>query len=424
MNFFSEHGHLCFSRGKTRATKVLAIIMILSLLGGATACGRTYSADAGDSHEETAADVQDSHEETETDTVTESDDDTAPAVSATESGDNGELEETEAPVLQETEASDEKDNGEEDKMKTKYDRHGALHVNNAGKLVDHNGETVALHGYSTHGINLYDGYVNREFLEYLRDEWHIDIIRLAMYTAEENGYCACDEAGKQHLMDVIDTGVKAATELGLYVIIDWHILSDSNPKMHEDQAADFFDKVSQKYSAYGNVFYEICNEPNVDATWADVKDYASRIIPIIRNNDKYSVILVGTPKWCQRLDEAVAEPITIDDNIMYCLHFYADTHRDDLRQVCRDALNAKLPIFVSEFGTCDASGNGPHNADEADKWIKLLDDNEISYVMWNISNKDETSAMIAPGCDKLNGGYSDDELREPAKWYRDILKAH
>ncbi|MCR4755065.1 MAG: glycoside hydrolase family 5 protein [Lachnospiraceae bacterium] len=309
----------------------------------------------------------------------------------------------------------------EGEMKTKYDKHGALHVNNNGKLVDHNGEVVALHGYSTHGINLYPGYINREFLEYLRDDWHIDIIRLAMYTAEQNGYCISGDENKAELMDVIDRGVKAATELGLYVIIDWHILSDSNPNIHADQAIDFFDKVSSKYSSYGNVFYEICNEPNSGCSWDDIRSYADRVIPVIRKNDPYSVILVGTPNWSQRVDEAVANPITSDDNLMYVLHFYADTHRDDLRNICKDALNAKLPIFVTEFGTCAADGNGGHNKEESDKWIKLLDENQISYVMWNISNKNETSAMLVPECDNVKGHYSDDDLREPAKWFREVL---
>ena len=310
---------------------------------------------------------------------------------------------------------------DEDLMKTKYDKHGALHVNNEGKLVDHNGEIVVLRGYSTHGINLYDEYVNREFLEYMRDEWKIDIIRLAMYTTEDKGYCISGEENKKRLLEVIDRGVKAATELGLYVIIDWHILSDGNPGTYEDQAIDFFDKVSEKYASYGNVFYEICNEPNTTATWEDVRAYADRVIPCIRKHDKYSVILVGTPSWCQRLDEAVSNPIMADDNLMYCLHFYADTHRDELRRVCSDALKARLPIFVSEFGTCAADGAGNHNKEESDKWISLLDENDISYVMWNISNKNETSAMLMPECDSVTGPYSDDDLRESAKWYREVL---
>ncbi len=312
---------------------------------------------------------------------------------------------------------------EENDMKTKYDKHGALHVNNSGKLVDHNGEIVTLRGYSTHGINLYGDYINRDFLEYMRDEWKIDVIRLAMYTAEENGYCITSDEKREELMEIIDRGVKAATELGLYVIIDWHILSDNNPHIYEDMAADFWDKISDRYSSYGNIFYEICNEPNSGCTWQDIKTYSDRMIPIIRKNDPYAVILVGTPEWSQRVDEAADDPINTDDNIMYVLHFYADTHRDYLRGVGQSAIDRKLPLFVTEFGTCAADGGGAHNTEEAEKWMKLLDDNDISYVIWNISNKDETSAMIMPWCDKVTGDYTDDELREPAKWYRDVLKS-
>lgn len=316
---------------------------------------------------------------------------------------------------------EDKESGEE-AMKTKYDKNGALHVNSNGKLVNHNGEVVTLHGYSTHGINLYDGYVNREFLEYMRDEWKLDIIRLAMYTEEEYGYCNSGEDNKRRLLDVIDKGVRAATELGLYVIIDWHILSDSNPLIHADEAEKFFATVSDRYASYGNIFYEICNEPNSGCSWQDIKSYSERIIPVIRANDPYAVILVGTPEWSQRLDEAVADPITSDDNLMYVLHFYADTHRDDLRNTAKRAMENKLPVFVSEFGTCAADGGGAHNAAEADRWMELLDKNDISYIMWNISNKDETSAMIQPFCEKVTGDYTDDELREPARWYREVLK--
>ena len=48
------------------------------------------------------------------------------------------------------------------------------------------------------------------------------MIRLAMYTAE-NGYCGGNAANMEAM---VDKGVKACTELGMYVIIDWHILSD------------------------------------------------------------------------------------------------------------------------------------------------------------------------------------------------------
>lgn len=307
---------------------------------------------------------------------------------------------------------------------TKYEKHGALHVDSKGRLVDHNGEGVALHGYSTHGLSWYPEYVNRDFFEFMKNEWHIDVVRLAMYTAEEDGYCVGDEDNKKKLLQVIDDGVRYATELGLYVIIDWHILADYNPLENKEEALKFWKYVSKKYAAYGNVLYEICNEPNMDCPWEDVKAYAEEVIPVIRANDQYAVILVGTPVWSQRVDEAAKNPITMDKNLMYVLHFYANTHRDELRAVFREAAEAGLPLFVSEFGSCSADGNGGHNPEEANKWIELLDEFNVSFIMWNISNRDETSASFVPDCMNYKGGYSEDELREPAKWYIGVLDAH
>lgn len=301
-------------------------------------------------------------------------------------------------------------------MKTKYDIHGALYFNQAGKLVDHDGKVVQLRGYSTHGLSWYPEYVNRDFFAFMRDKWHVDVIRLAMYTAEKDGYCVGSVENKKTLLDVIDRGVRAATELGLYVIIDWHILSDSNPLMHMDQAADFFETVAKRYHSYGNVIYEICNEPNVDCTWSDIRQYADTIIPIIRKYDEYAVILVGTPTWSQDVDEACKDPIKGDHNLGYVLHFYADTHRESLRQKLTDAVNAKLPLFVSEFGICDSSGNGINNEEQGNIWLDLLDEHQISYCMWNLSHCNEASASFIPTCKKLTD-FEEEDLNPSAKWY-------
>lgn len=306
---------------------------------------------------------------------------------------------------------------------TKYEKHGALHVNSKGKLVDHLGEVVALHGYSTHGLSWYPEYVNRDFFIQMRDEWAVDVVRLAMYTAEKDGYCVGDEANKEKLLEVVRRGVKAATEVGLYVIIDWHILADSNPLMNMEEAKKFFDLMAGEFKSYGNVIYEICNEPNVDASWADIKAYANEIIPVIRKHTPYAVILCGTPTWSQRVDEAVADPITIDNNVMYVLHFYAGTHRDELRGIFEDAAKAELPLFISEFGCCNADGNGGNNFEQAQAWIDLADKYEVSFIMWNIANRDESSASFVPECKKTTG-FVEEDMNEACKWYIDVLKKH
>lgn len=303
---------------------------------------------------------------------------------------------------------------------TPVERYGALQVK-GNRLADQNGNPIQLKGISTHGLSWYPQYVNQDFFTQMRDEWNVEIVRLAMYTAEYNGYCVGDEANKQTLKNVIGEGVNHATNLGMYVIIDWHILSDSNPLQNKEEAKAFFAEMAERYQGYNNVIYEICNEPNSGASWSDIKAYANEVIPVIREKDQDAIILVGTPNWSQFVNEAAADPVTGYDNIMYVLHFYADTHRDDLRNTMMNAYNQGLPIFVSEFGICDASGNGANNIEEANKWIDLMDQNGISYCIWNLSNKDESSAFFKKDCTK-SSGFTTEDLSEEALWYIDVLK--
>ncbi len=298
---------------------------------------------------------------------------------------------------------------------TPVERYGALSVK-GNQLVDRNGNAVALRGVSTHGLSWYPQYVNQESFRFMRDEWGIEVVRLAMYTAEHNGYCVGDDDNRRMLKDVIHKGVLAAADLGLYVIIDWHILSDGNPGQNKEQSLAFFKESSKRYREYDNVIYEICNEPNGNVGWPEIKGYADEVIPVIRQNHETAIILVGTPTWSQEVDKAQADPITGYNNLMYVLHFYADTHREELRSKLKQAHDGGLPIFVSEFGICDASGSGAVNVEEADKWIELLESRNISYIAWNLSNKEETSAFFKSSCTKTTD-YDYGDLSESAKWF-------
>ena len=286
------------------------------------------------------------------------------------------------------------------------------------KLTDAAGNVVQLRGISTHGIAWFPDYINAECFKELHNNFGINVIRLAMYTAEYNGYCTGGD--KNYLKNLIDKGVRYATDNGMYVIIDWHILSDGNPNTYIGEAKQFFNEMASKYAANNNVIYEICNEPNGGTSWQDIKNYANEIIPVIRQYDKDAVILVGTPNWSQYVDQALADSITGYENIMYTFHFYAATHRDDMRQNVLNAVNAGLPVFVSEFGICDASGNGGIDEEQSGKWIKMLNDNQISYVIWNLSNKNETSSLISSACNKFSG-FTVNDLSECGKWFLKLM---
>lgn len=296
---------------------------------------------------------------------------------------------------------------------------GALHMEGA-QLTGEHGEPVQLRGISTHGLSWFPQYVNPEFFSELRTDWKANVVRLAMYTAESGGYCT--DSDKTSLKQLVTNGVNAATNADLYAIIDWHILSDSNPLQHIDEAKVFFSEMSATFSENNNVIYEICNEPNGGTSWADIKTYATEVIPIIRANSPDAVIVVGTPTWSQDVDKAAADPLVgeIGENVMYALHFYAATHQQDLRDKLSLAVDGGLPVFVTEFGICDASGNGSIDYESADQWVALMDSLDVSYICWNLSNKNEASALFKPDCSKISG-FTKDDLSAEGVWLQSVL---
>ena len=301
---------------------------------------------------------------------------------------------------------------------TPFGDHGKLSVKGID-IVDKNGEVYQLKGVSTSGIAWYPEYINKGAFTSFRDDFNANIIRLAMYTAEYDGFCT--DGNKEDIKGYVKKGVELASELGMYVIVDWHILSDNDPHIYEDEAAAYFEEMSALFKDHDNVLYEICNEPNGDTKWSDVKSYAKKIIPIIRNNDKDAVIIVGTPNWSQDVDEAAKDPLE-GDNIAYAVHFYAATHKDNIRDKAKIAREKGLCVFISEFSICDASGNGALDYASAKEWIDYLNENRMSYIAWNISNKDESSAFFKPDCVNYEGSWEESEMNDSAIWLKKTLR--
>ena len=295
--------------------------------------------------------------------------------------------------------------------------HGALRVDGA-KLVDQNGTPIQLYGMSTHGIAWFPQFVSYDSFKTLRDDWNTNCVRLAMYTHEYNGYCTGGD--QEYLKSLVRTGVDAATELGMYVIIDWHVLQDQDPNVYKEQSKAFFKEMSETYANNTNVIYEICNEPNGYATWDSVKAYAKEIIPVIRANDPDAVIIVGTPTWSQDIDQAKANPLD-EENILYALHFYAGTHKDVLWNRMDSCVQNGLPVIVSEFGMCDASGNGANDFNSAQSWMDVIERHNISFFCWNLANKNESSSVFKESCTKTSG-WTEEDMNESGKWIREYFR--
>jgi endoglucanase len=287
------------------------------------------------------------------------------------------------------------------------------------QLVDQYGNPVQLKGMSSHGLQWDQGfrYANLKTMKKLRDEWNQTVFRAAMYTAE-GGYLSQPNVLKGRVHEI----VKAAIELNIYVIIDWHILSDRNPMWNKDRAKVFFAEMAQTYAKYPNVLYEIANEPNGgDVNWWNaIKPYALEVIPEIRKYAPEAVVIVGTGTWSQDVQDPAKDPIKLS-NIMYACHFYAGTHGAWLRNRVAGAMNSGIAIMVTEWGTMGSSGDGGINYRETAEWIKFMREKNISWMNWSLGNSGQTHSILKPWADS-QGNWGENEISESGKLVRQYMK--
>jgi endoglucanase len=285
------------------------------------------------------------------------------------------------------------------------EKHGKLKVV-GNQIQDESGAQVQFKGmsffWSQWGSQLY----NASAVNTLVDDWKATLVRAAM-GVEMGGYLEHPEDEKARVKTVVD----AAIAKGVYVIIDWH---DHNATQHTAQAREFFTEMAQLYGSKPNVIFEVFNEPD-DESWGQVKSYAEEVIGAIRGAGADNVIVVGTPTWSQDVDIAADDPITAYPNIAYTLHFYAGTHTQFLRDKAQVAMSKGLALFSTEWGTCDASGDGGIDLAESQVWVDFLNSNKISWANWALSDKQESASALVPGASPT-GGWADSALTESGKF--------
>lgn len=290
--------------------------------------------------------------------------------------------------------------------------HGPLSVNGI-QLVDQNREPILLRGVSYGWHNWWPRFYNQGSVKWLRDDWKATVVRAAMGVDPDRGYLRSKEWSVETIEKVID----AAIENDIYVIVDWH-----SHTVRQNEAIEFFEHIARKYGDKPHVLYEIFNEPE-RIEWEPVKKYSIEVIKAIRRIDPDNIILVGSPHWCQDLHIVADDPITGFENLMYTVHFYAATHKQSLRDRCDYALSKGIPIFASETAGMEATGNGPINHEEWQTWIDWMEQNQISWITWSISDKNETCSMLTTEADS-RGDWSENNLKESGKLTRAYLRKY
>ncbi len=288
-------------------------------------------------------------------------------------------------------------------------RYGQLQVI-ANQLCDKEGNPVVLRGMSFGWHNLWPRFYNKKVVKTLKRDWHCSVVRAAMGILLKDNYLDNPQLALSCLTPIIESAIKQ----NVYVIIDWH-----SHRMNTAEAKQFFGEMAQRYGQYPHIIYEIYNEP-VDDTWAALKQYASEVINEIRRYDPDNIVLVGCPHWDQDIHLVANSPLKGFRNIMYTVHFYAATHGDDLRQRTEEAVKQGIPIFISECGAMEASGDGMIDTESTKHWIQMCERLGISYLWWSISDKDETCSMLLPQA-KSTGPWRDDVVKPYGKLVKNLL---
>lgn len=283
---------------------------------------------------------------------------------------------------------------------------GALRVEE-GRLANEAGEPIQLRGMSSHGIAWYPQYTSVPAIA-TTGAYGANVFRVAMYVDEDRGNYTTTERDRRKNREAMYAALDNALNLDMYAIADWHVHKQGNPMDRVEDAVAFFGELSAHYADEPGLLYEICNEPNgADVTWDTIYEYATQVIPAIRENAPDAVIIVGTPEFSTNLYPAMLKPLPYE-NILYAYHYYTAYAQDAYRVTLDSALAAKLPVIVSEWGIGGDGSPADLAQEYASGFLAYLKENGISWVNWSLSNKNETFSAIRPGVRALSGWTEED----------------
>jgi aryl-phospho-beta-D-glucosidase BglC (GH1 family) len=288
------------------------------------------------------------------------------------------------------------------------------------KLTNQNGYPIQLRGMSSHGIQWYSQCLTDASLDAVAYDWGADVFRISMYV-QEGGY----ETNPTYYTNLVKTLVNKVTARGMYALIDFHMLTPGDPNYNTSRAINFFTEMANTFKNNNNILYEICNEPNGNVTWNTIKSYADQVIPVIRAIDNDAPIIVGTRAWSSlglsegsTAQEILNNPLTYS-NILYTFHFYAKDHRDSYLSHL-DWASDRLPIFVTEFGTQEASGDGVNDLTMSQRYMDLMRTKKISWANWNFSDDFRSGAVWTSGtCSGTN--WTTSRLKEAGTFIRNNM---
>ena len=230
------------------------------------------------------------------------------------------------------------------------------------KFVDPDGKTVLFRGMSISDPDKveHQGHWNKQHFEKIK-EWGATLIRIPVHPV------AWRERTQNEYFKLLDQAVEWCTELGIYIIIDWHSIGNLQSGLFQDpmyntsmtETNEFWRAISFRYMGNTTVaFYEIFNEPTLfrgflgNGSWDEWKKINENIISLIRAYDKEKIPLVAGFDWAYDLTPLNYAPINAE-GIGYVTHPYPMKRKPPYEMKWEQDYGFaadKYPVIATEIG--------------------------------------------------------------------------
>lgn len=266
-------------------------------------------------------------------------------------------------------------------------------------FVNSKGEKLVFRGLNTSDPDKLEkeGHWNIEYFKEMKN-WGATLTRFPVHPK------AWRERGEEAYIKLINDGVQWATEVGMYVIIDWHSIGNLKEEkffmpMYETsmyETFSFWKIMANTYKDNTTVaFFELFNEPTLNkgdlgvCTWEEWKIINEDLILAIRENGCTTIPLVTGFNWGYDLTPIKTNPINAE-GIGYVSHPYPQKREKPWELKWTDDwgfVAEKYPIILTEMGFCGPNDQGAHIpviSDESygDAITTYADEFGISYTVW------------------------------------------
>jgi hypothetical protein len=273
------------------------------------------------------------------------------------------------------------------------------------RFVDPQGQTVLFRGLSISDPDKieHEGRWTKEHFVRVK-ETGARLVRIPVHPV------AWRERTPRRYLPLIDEAVEWCTDLGMYIIIDWHTIGNLKAGLFQDpmynttatETFDFWRTVARRYAGHNTVaFYELFNEPTLyfnqlgRMSWDEWKSVNEDLIALIRAYDRETIPLVATFDWAYDLTPLRINPVEAE-GVGYVTHPYPHKRGKPWEPKWEEDFGFaadQFPILATEIGFTLGKEGLAENGEYGMAILRYLEGRGIGWVAW-VFDPEWTPSMI------------------------------